>query len=373
MIPGDVPRLRVDVVSDEPSFLALEHTWHHAIERSAHRTPFLSFDWMRTWWEAFGRRYHLHVVVLRDGSETVGIAPLMFSGIHLFGLNLRRLTLLHNAHTPCSDVIVTSQAERVYATLADHLAEQRRHVDVVELPQLVTASPTATALRSYAQGRGWHCGIWRPSPERLRHLRDDWDGLLAALPRKHRCNLRNAMRHLERHGRVALEQVHGGSPLTAALHDGLRIEAASWKGSAGTAITSCAMERGFYTRLAERSAARGWLRLLFLTLNGQRIAFAYALSLHGTLYLLKLGYDPVFARCSPAHLLCLFILHNAIMEKYRTVEFLGDDEPWKRLWSDAIQPHQWLYLFPNRIDAWLLCRAKFGVAPRLRWLRKAWS
>ena len=51
--------------------------------------------------------------------------------------------------------------------------------------------------------------------------------------------------------------------------DALRLEASGWKLREGTAICSRPGVQRFYTLFAERAAARGWLRLLFLTVGGQ--------------------------------------------------------------------------------------------------------
>ena len=38
--------------------------------------PFVRHEWMRTWWDNFGGSARLHIIVVRDDSGIVAIAPL---------------------------------------------------------------------------------------------------------------------------------------------------------------------------------------------------------------------------------------------------------------------------------------------------------
>jgi CelD/BcsL family acetyltransferase involved in cellulose biosynthesis len=55
------------------------------------------------------------------------------------------------------------------------------------------------------------------------------------------------------------------------------------------------------------------------------------------LWLLKIGYDPAFARCSPGLLLMAATLRHAIERGLRSYELLGVDEPWLRPWNPSLR------------------------------------
>src|SRR4029078_8930519 len=125
----------------------------------------------------------------------------------------------------------------------------------------------------------------------------------AALSPKFRWRLRNVLRRAQGIGPVELEIVDSAHGLDAAVADGFALEAAAWKGEAGTAIESDPRVESFYRLLAYRAALQGRLELPFLRIGGRRVAFGYCLRHRGTLYCLKGGYDPGYARCSPCNLL----------------------------------------------------------------------
>jgi len=122
----------------------------------------------------------------------------------------------------------------------------------------------------------------------------------------------------------------------------------------------------FYTRLAQVAARRGWLRLSFLRLDGQRIAFGYYLQCGNKLYLLKPGYDPRFAPYSPSNLLCYLVLRDAFERGVAELDFLAAADPWKLEWTVAVRPHYWLYVFGDRLKPRLLHWTKFRLLPRLK-------
>jgi len=151
-----------------------------------------------------------------------------------------------------------------------------------------------------------------------------------------------------------------------ALQDGLRIEAAAWKGQKGTAIISDPAVTEFYVRLAERQADLGQLRLTFLRAGGKRISFNYALSSQKKLYGVKIGYDPDYHTYSPGNMHLNLILQDACAERLAEYDFLGVDDEWKSDWTKSKRGHRWLFLFRNHIRSRVLHYLKFNVVPTIK-------
>src|SRR5262249_32924066 len=118
------PESRIDVIADYDQFAVLEADWNDAVERARIPHPFLRHEWVRTWWDSFGpsaplRRSdrQLHVIVVRDQGRIIGIAPFMREATVLYGLPVRRLSLLANDHTPRTDFVVAGDADTVYPAI----------------------------------------------------------------------------------------------------------------------------------------------------------------------------------------------------------------------------------------------------------------
>jgi CelD/BcsL family acetyltransferase involved in cellulose biosynthesis len=358
--------LDVEEVTTSEGLASLAPAWDGLVERSDIDHPFLSHAWIRTFWEAFGEPGQLCVLVVRRHGQVVAIAPLVRRTRTMYGIAARTIETIRNPHSPRSDLILSAHPTEACGAILAHLVARRGSWDVLELGNLPETSVAYRDVRRIARVAGLLTGTESLGGSPFVPRPTDWDAYMRTLSAKHRSNLRNRLGRLGRQGDVALETVAAGEDLEAALKDVFRLEASGWKRNVGTAISSEASTEDFYRALARRAAARGWLRLEFLTVGGRRIAAIYALRYGGRHYIVKLGYDPEFASCAPGHLACMLSLEHAFAEGAVEVDFLGDDDPWKRDWTSEVRAHRWLFVFPDHFRARCLYLAKFGVVPRLK-------
>ncbi len=358
-----------EVVSDYQAFLDLEPDWNNLLQGAGIDHPFLTHEWVRTWWQCFGAGKTLHVIAVQRGGKLVAIAPMMLSKERIYGLNVRLLEFIYNKYTERFDFIVARHAPEAYRQIWRSVVSQRHLWDVIRLCQLPPGSRTLEEIPKLASEDGFLTGLWHSGDVPYLRLAGSWDSYFQSLRSKRRSNLRRRLKGLKRLGPVAHEVVRSGDRLETDLEEGMRIEAASWKGDEGTAICCSPEVREFYKRMAEIAAQRGWLLLDFLTLNGRRIAFDYCLCFGGKQYLLKTSYDPLFASYSPYHLLFSMVLQRAFEAGLEEFDFLGINDAWKLEWASEVSPHQWLYVFPHAFRARLIYRVKFGIVPWLKGLR----
>jgi CelD/BcsL family acetyltransferase involved in cellulose biosynthesis len=357
------------VIDDEAAFVDLEAEWNDTVDRAGLPHPFLRHEWIRTWWECFGSGGRLHVVIVRAGGRIAAIAPLMAETVWMYGLPVRRLRLLHNDHTPRADFIVAERPDESYRAMWTALRQTNAGWDVLQLGQLPQQTSTGDAMRALATADGYKIGVWRSGDAPYLKVDRTWDQYFTGLTAKFRQNVRNRLSRLTRLGEPVLETLDDPAGILAARDDAFRLEASGWKREAGTSVAADPALHRFYSLLAERASARGWLRLLFLTVNGQRIAVSYGARYANRLFLFKTGYDPEYAQYSPFKLLTYFAVRDAFREGLDEVDFLGDAEPWKLEWTATTRPHDWLFVFGRSGRAELVRRAKFQMLPAL----KRWS
>ncbi len=355
----------IDTVSDYAVLAGMSEVWAGVYDAAGLDSPFLTHDWLLSWWEAFGKRSRLHVVVVKSGARPVAIAPLMWSTERMLGLKVRSLRCIYNDHTPRLDFIVAADPQGVYATIWDHIVALQSSWSVLELNQLVNDSSTLSYICRHAERSGMRWGEWNSSESPFLPLEGGWEGYQQSLNAKNRSNLRNRGKRLRQLGSVSYDTVTSGANLAQALEDGFRIEAAAWKGENGTAINCRPELRQFYMSVARRFAGRG-LRLDFLRVGDRPIAFAYSLCYKSKFYLLKTGYDPRFSAYAPFKLLCDHLIKSAFEDGLHEFDFLGDSMPWKLEWTRQHRSHRWLYIFGNSPLCRFLYEAKFRWMPHLR-------
>jgi CelD/BcsL family acetyltransferase involved in cellulose biosynthesis len=358
----------VHVITDAAAFAGMESVWNETVERAALDHPFLRHEWLRTWWDCFGAGRRLHIVVVKAAGRILAIAPLMWEKAWMYGVPVRRLQLLANDQTPRADVIVAERPQESYRAIWQSLVETSERWDVLQLSHVHRASPTLKALSTLATDDDHAIGTWPCDDSPYLSLGMTWDAYSASLTPKFRQNLRNRWSRVSRLGHPTLEVLEDRLAIRDACDESLRLEASGWKHANRTAIGSDPATHRFYTELAERAADRGWLRLLFLTVNGRRIATAYSACYRDRLMFLKTGYDPEFAKCSPFKTLTTLALQQAFADGLAEVDFLGDAEPWKLEWTKTTRPHDWLFIFGRQVRGRLVHQLKFCLKPAVqRW------
>lgn len=315
--------------------------WDDLVDRSAEPCPWLRPGWVDAWWRAFGRG-RLDVVTRRRGARLAALAP--------FAARSRALVATANYHTPEFEFVGEDEdAVRDLATAV--LAREPRRL---EARFVSPGNATAQALRDGARRCGYRL-LERPL-ERSPFVETSrgWDAYLTGLGGKRRRELHRRRRKLDERGRVEVEVDDGRHSIDGLLAEGLRVEGSGWKEARGTAIASDAATVAFYGAVAHWAAGRGTLRLAYLRLDGQAIAFDFAIEEAGRHYLLKTGYDPAYRSMAPGLLLRREMIERAFRLGLQSYEFLGTDDPWKLDWTTSVRERVELQAFaptaPGRAD-----------------------
>jgi CelD/BcsL family acetyltransferase involved in cellulose biosynthesis len=283
----------------------------------------------------------------------------------MWGIKVRRLGFFYNAHVPRADFLIAERPQEVYHAIRAHLAQEHCW-DLLRLCQLPEGCVTLEEVRGLATSDDCRIGVWTSEASPYVPLRSSWGEYFDGLAAKHRSNLRNRLKRLKAIGPVGIEQITSADGLTEGLEAGFRLEAAGWKGDAQTAISCDPATSRFYSRLAERAAEGGWISLHFLQVGSTRVAFDFSLLYKNRMHLLKVGYDPAYARFSPTNLLLRLVLQNAFERGMAEYDFLGANADWKLRWAKQVKQHYWLFIFPNTLKGHCLHRIKFQLVPLLK-------
>lgn len=358
--------IRVETVTDYQAFLDLEPVWNELAAVASLDHPFLEHVWIRTWWECFGAGSSLRILVVKAGDRTVAIAPLILTSVRMWGIKVRRLGFFYNAHVPRADFLIAQRAEEVHRAIWNHL-NQTRGWDLLQLCQLPEGSATLKAMSDLAAPDRCRVVTWLSGASPYVPLSSSWTQYSDSLAGKHRSNLRNRLKRLNAIGPVEVQTITSNEYLPEALEAGLELEAAAWKGEAGTAISSDPDVARFYSTLALRAADRGWMRLHFLESASRRVAFDFSLEYKNRIHLLKIGYDPDYAPYSPSNLLLYMILQKSFERgDVAEYDFLGESGDWKLQWTRLSRPHYWLFVFPATFKGRILHLVKSQLVPLLK-------
>ncbi len=296
--------------------------------------PFLTVEWLTCWWEAFGRGDPLWVLSVNEDGTLDG-------GAMVYRDAPRALSSAANVHSPAWDVLGVDDAARARVCQAIGGLGAGR-IRLHALPD-----PSGTGMRTGLEQAGYRvASVASESPWLA--LPGDWDDLLAGVSRGLRSQVGRRRRTLERMGILELRITSGGPELDRDLERFLALEAAGWKGEQGTAILCRADTRRFYSLFARAAAARGWLRLYSLELDGRLIAADYGLAFGDEAFLVKTAFSEPDGRLSPGLVLRAAVLRSSIEAGLRGYNFLGGADTYKARWSSEMHrlTSLWAYRGP---------------------------
>jgi CelD/BcsL family acetyltransferase involved in cellulose biosynthesis len=336
----------IEWVEEQARFEELAEPWERLAEAEAY--PFVRFDWLHSWWRAFGGSLRLAICAAWDGDELVGAFPLCRRG--------RNLEAMQNVHSPVFRLIARDEQTR--RELVEAAVDAAGDALLVE--QLPEHAPALPMLVEAARGRGRITLVERQHVSPFVRL----DGF--ALKGKTRKELGRLLRRLEDDHEVVFSAVEPPVDLERELRQGFELEASGWKGERHTAILHSAETRAFYLWIAAAFAAAGRLRLSSIRADGRLIAFDLCLVDHNRLWILKGGYDEAFRRYAPGLLLTLAEIERAAELGLETVELLGDRADWKAKFANDSRPHCRVHVYRRRPVPMARYVYRRSVRPSLR-------
>ena len=142
-----------------------------------------------------------------------------------------------------------------------------------------------------------------------------------------------------------------------------RIERASWKAQAGTAIVNHPEQLAFYVSLFPQLAASGTLLGAVLWVGGVPVAHNFGTWRGGVYCCLKHSHRQEFDKASPAYLLTAELIDELIRRGAHHFDFMGVAEPHKWRWSPSTFTYtrQEALVYRNALPArvlWALKRLK---------------
>lgn len=219
----------------------------------------------------------------------------------------------------------------------------------VKLGQPPAGTPFAEAFISRARSTGLLVTMPTEGAPFI-DLDESWKNVLERFSSRRRSDFRRMRRRAEEEGEITFE-FHQPMPHEAPnlLEQAIEVEARSWKSRTRTAIADNTVQLNFFRLYAQLASAEGIFRVAFMKIGSEVAAAQLCAECHESFWLLKIGYDERFARCSPGQLLMLESIERAASRGLRRYEFLGKAAEWTRFWTSTERPRIKLYYYPRNV------------------------
>jgi CelD/BcsL family acetyltransferase involved in cellulose biosynthesis len=347
-----------------------EDDWRSLCSDAVDDQPFYQPEWIGAHIRAFTPKAKLVLVtVVADGRLSL-ILPLLEERAWFCGIPVRRLRAPVNGHSCRFDALRRRGPMGESAVNAAwEILSKTPGWDVLEFEGIPTDG-TISALARVADADGYLTGLIPMSPNPYVSIPSGSTALngvsIDDLPinKKLRSQLRGIRRDLASKGGLRLRQVSYAD--REALRRFYDLESAGWKGNSKTAIASSAQSLQFYNEIAEAAEKLGGLSIYMLESGDELLAAHFGLSYGGRYFSPKVAYDERYGKYAPGHLIVEEILRDCAERGIREYDITGQNEPWKRKWTDQTRGQCVQYIFNSRFRDRLAHWLRFRVRPVLK-------
>jgi len=333
-------------IDNTAGFDSLRDEWDQLLADSASDCVFLTWEWLRTWWNHLAGRRQLRIAVVRSGGELVALAPLAVRPGSL--TRPFRVVEFLGSGTVGSDYLDLIVRKGVEGESLDALSRALGpSALLLQFGQLRGSRSVAAHLSSRLEQSGWKSVESKVNTCPFIDLRGHtWTSYLATLGSEHRYNTQRKMKNLSKHFEVVFERVEDEEHRSPALQALIALHNKRWIEHGSSDAFHTAGHVAFHEEFTAHALRRDWLRLYVLRLDGKPASALYGLRYGPTFYFYQSGFDPQYARHSVGLVTMGLAIQSAIEEGAEEYDLLHGGEPYKLHWAKESRELTRLELYP---------------------------
>ena len=350
--------------------MGIRSAWERLLEENGPFPPFLSHDWFQCCLNCYDEQKRIFILVVTDGSETVGIAPLWRYGDSVRRIKVRKIGFITGPDTPFVDFIVHKDRRgEILKTIVDHLYHGRGGTwEVLTLGQWPEESPNYAILKEILSGQ--HKNFFK-SPSTMTPyipIRGNWDAFLQTRPVRFRKTRRNIINRMGKLPKTQI-QCHRQDTTGDVFKEILAVSEKSWKAQKEISISSWKEARQFFQAFTGLAGNRGWLLIWLLKTDGIPIAMEYDLECGGKVYALRADFDEAYGEYSPGAYLEYQIIKSLFDEGYLEYNTGAGLNSYKLNWTDQIRQNVALHVCNRNLRGEMIYQLENRVVPFLKRIR----
>jgi CelD/BcsL family acetyltransferase involved in cellulose biosynthesis len=345
--------LVIEQLSTLDELAPLESVWNRLLSESGTDTVFLTFEWVTSFlrWVAVDSKPM--VLVVEDGGDVVGIAPLMLTTTDGAGRQIRRVEFAGVPNSDYSDFIVGRDCDReaVVRALFRHLQSTRSVWDEVLLTEMPEASPTVDVCRQLF-AKPWSAGIVREGAEcPTLILEGHEDEIIENLEHKKyigKRDLQKSVAYIGTQGKLTFQHAASLDDAERVLPHLFRLHRQRWADTPTPSKFENPNYERFYGELLTRLWSTQRVAVTSMELDSQPMAVSYAFP-YGTAWTNhNWVYDFEYSKFSPGSLLIQFMITDAIKNGFREFDFTRGAEAYKDRFKNAVKRNTDVFVYGDR-------------------------
>jgi len=354
-------------VNELNEFNKLKVEWDKLAQKQGKYTPFLCFDWFKIWSEHFLKDDKLLILLVYEGDQLVAIAPFLLLREKFNSISVKKIELIGNIYSPIRNFIFNDltreEKTKCLLHLFSFLFNDLNGWDIIELCPVLEDDETMNILKSIIRERGYQ--NWSESYAENWYMNgikcSSFDEYFNRRPHPDfKKSFRKRKKRFEESGKVEFKMVRDDKGIDEYMDCYYEVYARSWKERE-------AVGPMFHRDLGRVAAAKGWLRLGFLFLNGVPVATHFCIVSNKAGYFLKVAYDGKYKEYGLGHLMHYETIRYMIdYDRIESMSLGAGNEDYKKFWVSDKREMQRIVVFNKTSKGNCLAVLNNNVLPTIR-------
>lgn len=330
--------LTVNCLRSSVAFEQLEGVWQALERQDFHCTPFNTWLWNSLWWRHYaGSADTLAILVLRQGTRVVAIAPLYVHATYMLKLlPVRVLRFVGTGGDTSPDylniIALPEWRDAAEQAVLDYLPQIPGWHKLV-LSDMAAQSSLAVRTRAFVEEQPGVPLAPKRHVIQTASLPASFDIYRSQLSRKRRKQINHRQNRLEAAGQVDLSICATKEELTEATDALVSLHRRRWESKQEPGGFGSVAYEQFHRTVIRRFFAADALWLATLKLDGQIIGVQYIFVWRGTLMFMQSGYSPEHESLSPGHVLFTYVIRRGIEQGMSAIDMLKGYYQYKSVYA----------------------------------------
>ena len=358
--------MKVEKLTSLEQIKAIRKDWEIFLSDASEHSFFMTWDWLVTWWEHFGKGRELFWIMLRDESGVIlGAAPLYLreqkSASFFRYKELRFIGTGAMVAPEHLDLLALPDHKKaVTEKLAEYLIKEAACWDELCLTDVSNPYSLAGQLALHLNSIGLKIVSELQSPSApYVPLPATWEDYFKSLKDNMRHNIKRRRRKAEKNLNSTFQVFEGNSEELAATFDSFKHLHGQRKKSQGI-VDKFEIEayKDFHHTLIHRIYEKKRLYLAFMMGEGKPIAGQYGFLYQGHLYGYQTGFDLSYSKFGAFQILSSYVIEDAISKGFTEFDLLRGEEPYKFDWTTHVRRKITSHIFSSNATAQRLYKLK---------------
>ncbi|MFC1708724.1 GNAT family N-acetyltransferase [Candidatus Omnitrophota bacterium] len=345
----------LEIIQNEDKFYSMRNDWNSLLEKSGINNPYLTHEWLSSWWKAYKDNNTLNIAVFKQQGQIIGAIPLVLSKETILGIPIKVIKFFSDHWSRMDFILAENKAECV--TEFFNWFHSAKTADVLILSRIPEVSENAGIIEQVARNRKFNykkTGL----KNTVILLQGSWEDYLKQLTKKFRYEIRNKKRTLFGLVDVKYERITEIEDADTILPSLVEVGIKSWKYKDAKGIVVSNQGMQFYREIISEWGITRKLDISLLKQNNKPIAFAFRVKYKDTFYALETAYSQDYYNYSPGLVVNSILLEKLFEEKGANKYELGIMTDTKKRWTSNYDPEVKLNIYNKTLKMRTLFRLR---------------